>query len=158
MRPSAVTSRFHARDQFACFYEPAAIFFPNARAASAASCAPWKVAAGSPPSAAAIDSAVIAAKSVRSRLRNCSVNRRGASNCRRAATAQKTRLYDSPLLQSRGQLEHVSADRVANLHNRIRVRQFSGVSRIPKMIENRFAEHYFIFGGRYFFSIEAITT
>src|SRR5580704_19370671 len=53
----------------------------------------------------------------------------------------KTHFHVAALINSCRQLENVAADRVARLNRRRGPGQLARVSRIPKMIENGFAEH-----------------
>lgn len=66
---------------------------------------------------------------------------RSAGNRGRASAAEKTHFHEAALINSCRQLENVAADGIARLNRRRGPGQLSRVSRIPKMIENGFAEH-----------------
>lgn len=59
-----------------------------------------------------------------------------------AAAAEKARFRDTPFNNARRELQDVATDWIANLHGCRGIGQFSGIARIPKVIENGFAEHH----------------
>ena len=66
----------------------------------------------------------------------------GAGNRRSAAAAKKARFRDTAVNNARRKLEDVATDRIAYLHRCSGAGQFSGIARIAKVIEKRFAEHF----------------
>jgi hypothetical protein len=84
----------------------------------------------------------------------------GASNRRRATSAQELQLKNHVAFDASRQLQYVSAYWICHFNAMGSRREFTRMPRTLEMIENLFGKHshHFNFAGRYFFSIEAITT
>ena len=92
---------------------------------------------------------------------------RGAGYRGGATAAQKARFDDAAVFDSNGKLKNVAANGIADFNGCIGVREFTGVARVAEVIEDGVAEHlekysndrdYLFLDGKYFLSMEAMTT
>jgi hypothetical protein len=104
---------------------------------------------------------------------------RGASDCGGAAAAEEANFRDAAVFEAGEQLQDVAANGIGDFDGSGSAGEFTRVARIAEVIENGFAEHrsqyrnpngnlqretmsgYFpetLFGGKNFFSTEAMTT
>ena len=67
---------------------------------------------------------------------------RSACNGGRTPAAEEPGFSDTARFEARKEFQNVPAHRVCDFDSRGGTGQFAGVARIPKMIENSFAEHF----------------